>query len=432
MTRLLPRLLALFALTVCLTGSASAGTLTGVVRNGTTGAPAASAIVTLLALQGNMETVADTKTDAQGRYRLENAAIGAQPMLVRVVYRGVMFHASLPPGRDTADVQVFDPTTDPKSIAITSRVMVFQPRDTVLLVGEEYTVRNDTKPPLAFYKNDGNFEFQLPDGAELAQVSAWGPSGMPTVQGTMDRAKNHYAIAFPLRPGESGIRLSYQLPYSGNKAVLKASSPYSAARVILLVPPTMQVTSPGFAPAGSEQGMNIFTHETMPLNTPFEISISGTAPPPSAAGDSGQPDAINGRDTGVPVQTIPARMDSLKWVFVGGFVGLFALGALFLWRRPTAAFESAAPEPAPPPARSSGSRSKPAKGLPDPVPAAPRNAEVGHISAELDRRVSHSLDELKDTLFRLELRRQAGTISDEEYARERSRAEKILRDLVRG
>ena len=43
-----------------------------------------------------------------------------------------------------------------------------------------------------------------------------------------------------------------------------------------------------------------------------------------------------------------------------------------------------------------------------------------------------SLDGLKDRLFRLELRRQAGTISEEDYARERSRTEQILRELVRG
>jgi hypothetical protein len=42
------------------------------------------------------------------------------------------------------------------------------------------------------------------------------------------------------------------------------------------------------------------------------------------------------------------------------------------------------------------------------------------------------MDALKDTLFRLELRRQAGTISEDEYKQERARAEKILRDLVRG
>jgi hypothetical protein len=39
---------------------------------------------------------------------------------------------------------------------------------------------------------------------------------------------------------------------------------------------------------------------------------------------------------------------------------------------------------------------------------------------------------LKDQLFRLELRRQAGTISDDEYSRERAKAEQVLRDLVRG
>jgi hypothetical protein len=39
---------------------------------------------------------------------------------------------------------------------------------------------------------------------------------------------------------------------------------------------------------------------------------------------------------------------------------------------------------------------------------------------------------LKDKLFRLELRHQAGTISEEEYLRERSLTEQILRELVRG
>ena len=46
--------------------------------------------------------------------------------------------------------------------------------------------------------------------------------------------------------------------------------------------------------------------------------------------------------------------------------------------------------------------------------------------------MQNSLDSLKDRLFRLELRRQAGTISEEDYARERARTEQILRELVRG
>ncbi len=52
--------------------------------------------------------------------------------------------------------------------------------------------------------------------------------------------------------------------------------------------------------------------------------------------------------------------------------------------------------------------------------------------AELDAAIGTSLDALKERLFRLELRHQAGTISEAEYAQERARAEKVLRDLVRG
>ncbi|MGB0035130.1 MAG: hypothetical protein WBP79_06625, partial [Candidatus Acidiferrales bacterium] len=116
----------------------------------------------------------------------------------------------------------------------------------------------------------------------------------------------------------------------------------------------------------------------------------------------------------------PARLDSLKWILVAGFVALFALGFVFLWRRPQvigagngiSVPASAAPAP------------RPARG----VSAAPASAAV----ADVDREVRGSLDELKDNLFRLELRRQAGTISENDYARERQRMEKVLRDLVRG
>jgi len=58
---------------------------------------------------------------------------------------------------------------------------------------------------------------------------------------------------------------------------------------------------------------------------------------------------------------------------------------------------------------------------------------LGHAGlADVDAAVGVSLDSLKDQIFRLELRRQAGTISEEEYAQERARTEKVLRDLVRG
>jgi len=426
------------ALALVAAGSALAGTVTGVVSNGTNGKPAAGIDVILIQLQGGMQPVANTKTDAQGKYKFDNPSIGQQPMLIRAVYRGVMFHQPLTPGHDTVDVSVYEPSSDAKTMQMGSRLIVFQPNGANLVVGEEYSLQNQSNPPVAYFNEKGDFQFQLPEGAQLSDVSSWGPSGMPVKQGTIDRGSRKYAIAYAFQPGENGVRLSYQVPYPSDRATLRFTSDYTAQRVMLVVPPTVEVSSPGFAAAGTEQGFNLYTRDNMPAGLPFDVSLSGTAPPPSQqaqgsdAGGGG--DQINSRTpSGPAIQVMPNRLDSLRWITLGGFAALFALGVFFIWRAPVAvATEGMAAAPAAATAPRSGrarkqqnSASKSAQ-VSAPAPAPPSSR------TELDRSVDQSLDGLKDRLLRLELRRQAGTISEEEYARERNRAEQVLRELVRG
>jgi len=391
--------------------SASAGTVTGVVRNGTTGTTVAGQDVVLIQLQGGMETVANTKTDAQGRYTLEHPSVGQAPVLIRVNYRGVNFHQSVPPGRGVADVEVFEPTTDPAAAEIVSRAIIFQPNGPSLLVGEEYSIHNHTKPPRAYFKNDSTFEFQVPEGSQLGQVSAWGPSGMPVQQGTIDKGKNRYAIIFPFRPGENGVRLAYQMSYPNNAVALTVVELNSAQRVSLIAPPTMQVQAEGFAPAGTDQGWNIYSRENVPAGTRLTIAVSGTAPPMTAEGSQQAGDAPPA--AGVSLSQLPGRLENLKWPMIGGFSALFALGLIFLWRRPVV---SAVLNP--------GNGAAPAKTA--------KVTKAAAIMAEVQQQASQSLDEIKETLFRLELRHQADTISEEDYARERARAEKYLRDILQG
>src|SRR5262249_50707865 len=154
-------------------------------------------------------------------------------------------------------------------------------------------------------------------------------------------------------------------------------------------------------------------------------------PSPSAPGGdaqaqgAGQQDQINGRDSGPPLQTMPNRLDSLKWVLIGGFASMFALGLAFLWKRPMAVVASGTGEAALPAPVTQGPRQKAA-------PSAARAAETTQNVAAVEGEVDRSLDTLKEKLFRLELRHQAGTITEEEYARERSRTEQVLRELLRG
>jgi hypothetical protein len=450
--------------------TASAGTLNGTVKNGTTGQVAAGADVILIQLQGGMQPVANTKTDAQGQFHFDNPQLGTGPMLVRVVYKGVNYHEPITPGKMTATIEVFEPTNDPKSFSIANHAIILQPNGADLMVGEEYMIANKTQPPLAFYRADGSFDFTLPDGADFNQASAWGASGMPVVQGTIDKGKNKLAIAFPFRPGESGVRLSYKVPYAGNHITLHNVSPYSSERLIIAAPPTVQISGAGITAAGQDQGFNVYMRDNIAANAPVEISVSGTAPMPSAqqgggggpaasssaAGpaDNSQNPSVNSRaDDGAAdapsasATTIPARLDSLKWILTGGFVSIFILGFAYLWLRPQpaatadGAWTTEADVPAPRPTKKSAVRPAQqsatyasAATAPVATVASSSQSSRGAVEtiADVDNQVQGSLDDLKNNIFRLELRRQAGTISEDDYAREHARVEKALRDLVQG
>ncbi|HEX4643642.1 MAG TPA: hypothetical protein VH161_09240, partial [Candidatus Acidoferrales bacterium] len=191
------RLILVAAVILLVASAAHAGTVSGVIHNGTNGNKAAAGVdVLLIQLQGGMSVVASTKTDAAGNYHFDNPGIGQGPMLIRAVYRGVFFHQPLTPGTSTVDVTVYEPTSNPNAIQVPLRLLVFQPNGDKLMVGEEYSVQNNSNPPAAFFKQDGNFEFTIPQGAELDQVSTFGPSGMPVRQGTIDKGKGRYSISY--------------------------------------------------------------------------------------------------------------------------------------------------------------------------------------------------------------------------------------------
>jgi hypothetical protein len=413
-------------------GVASAGTLHGTVKNGTTSKPAAGTEVILIQLQGGMQPVANTKTDAQGQFSFDNPTLGTAPMLVRAVFHGVNFHQPVPPGKSDVEIEVFDPTQDAKTISVPTHIVIVQPNGPRLVVGEEYSVLNNANPKQAYFRADGNFEFALPDGAQIQQAAAWGPSGMPVVQSTIDKTKNHYAVAFAFRPGESGVRYSYEIPYSGNAASIKIPTVYPDAKLLVLGAPTLQITGEGLEPNGQEQGMNIYARGPLSKGSVYSVSVSGTAPPPNARGGGdndanagGQQDPNGGAAAGqVTVTQIPGRLDVLKWPLVVGFLGLFALAAIFLARKPVAVVAGVGGSEIPEAPRSAASA------------AAKKSVSGAGATSptleQVDAAVGTSLDSLKDQIFRLELRRQAGTISEEEYAQERARAEKVLRDLVRG
>ncbi len=404
-----------FAAVLLLAMSARAGELHGTVKNGTTGKAAPGIEVVLIQLQGGMQPVANSKTDGQGQFTFDNPSLGAQPMLVRAVYKGINFHQPVPPGRSDVEVSIFEPSKDPKTISVASRIVFFQPNASNLTVAEEYSIQNTSQPPQAYFRADGNFEFVIPENAHLQQIAASGPTGMPVVQAPIDKTKGKYAIAYALRPGQNTVRYSYEVPYTGNAATVKVATVYPSARLLVVASPTMQISGEGLESGGLEQGMSVYGRENVAANSVIAVNVSGTAPPLQTGGSESGGGGQGGREAeaaapAANIQSVPGRLDVLKWPLIAGFVGIFALGAMLLARKPVAAVADDAPA----------------------EKSAAASASTSKALSQVDAAVGTGLDALKDQMFRLELRRQAGTISEEEYAQERARAEKVLRDLVRG
>jgi hypothetical protein len=342
-------------------------------------------------------------------------------------------------------VEIYEISKDIKTVTVASHIIIFQPGNNKLIGAEEYVVQNASQPPRAYFRTEGNFEFSIPDRATLQQVSTVNATGMSVQQASIDKGKGLFAIAYPVRPGETSIRLSYELPYPGNAASLKLTAIYPGVKTLVVVPPGVTVTGDGLTASGQEQGMFLFAHEPLAAKASFTVKLSGVAAPQAAdagggdsqtPGQAGMPQEGNSRTQSQDVQAVPGRLSEFKWplliLLLVGFAGLAVLLSrkkIVVVQGPTEDHEvPVSPAPSKKPAKAKAAPAPPAA----PVSEGATQASLAAGVAAVNAKVNLSLDSLKDEVFRLELRKQAGTISEQEYAREKARVEKLLRDLVRG
>jgi len=443
-----PRLLSL-SLSGILAAAAHAGTLSGTVINRTTGKATPNIDLTLLSPTQGMRELGSSKSDAQGHFTSTNDAIGTVPVLVRATYHDVSYNTFAPPGRLSVEVEIYELSKDIKTVSIVNHIIIFQPGKDKLIGAEEYIVRNASQPPQAYFRTEGNFEFAIPEKATLQQVSTVNATGMSVQQASIDKGKGHIAIAYPFRPGDTSIRLSYEMPYSASATTLKLTAVYPGVNTLVVVPPGVTVTGDGLTAAGQEQGMFLFTHAPLAAKASFSVKLSGLAAPQPAdagagdgrgAGQGGMPQEGNSRTQTQDVQAVPGRLSEFKWpllvLLLAGFAGL----AILLSRKKVVVVQGPGDEIDVPASPSAQKKSSKATVAPAPARAPTPNSSDSSASAavlaasvaSVNAQVNSSLDTLKDEVFRLELRKQAGTISDEDYAREKTRVDKLLRDLVRG
>jgi hypothetical protein len=425
-------LAAIFSLAI----TAAAQTLTGTVTNGTTGKPAAGDEVIIINLANGMDVGGTTKVDSGGKFSFKVTVPG--PHLIRAVHQGVNYHQMAPPGVNTADVQVYDVATKVAELSVTADVMRFQ-ADSGTMQGVRLFVVSNTSSPAKTQMNDHNFEFYLPAGAKIEQVQARSPNGQPIpAEATPQTDKNRYALAFPLRPGETQFQVEFTLPYSG-EIKIDPKPLYAASHLVIVLPKTMQFTA---ANASAYQSMqdpsqgnsNVeVAQETQPGQAlGFTLKGNGViteSPGETASGAAQQQDQQpQGRDNrsndnrssdnrpggglGVPIDA-PDALQKYRWPILGGFAVLLAIGGWVVTKRQSGAAVVAT------------SAARPAAVASDPAVAVNRTAATGAGSAPVARS-SMLLEALKEELFQLEVEKKQGKITPEDYEKAKAALDQTL------
>jgi hypothetical protein len=413
-----------------LTTFAAAQTLTGTVKNSTTGKPAAGDDVVLLKLGEGMDEAGRTQTDARGKFsfKLDD---DKSPHLVRTIHQGVTYHRMAPPGTTSVEIEVYDVAKKVAGIDVVADIVRLQVEQRQLEVVREFFVQNKSKPPRT-QMNDRNVEFYVPEGAQIIpdSASATTEGGNPLKSAPVpETEKNRYSFIFPLRPGLTRFEVAYELPYTGS-ANLDPKSLYPTEHFVVMMPKAMQFAaaddSAGFKstpyPNEPDAMVEVASNTKPGQNLAFKVSGEGMLQGPqetdAAKGEAGDKASRPGGGLGPPIDA-PDPLQKYRWQILGGIAGALIIGGVYIAMRQQSAARKLARQKTTLPVGTAAHFDEDEYG-PAPV------LTPGARPTSAARPASMLLDALKEELFQLEVERRQGQISQSEYESAKSALDQTL------
>ncbi|MGE5326309.1 MAG: hypothetical protein ACM3NO_04665, partial [Deltaproteobacteria bacterium] len=289
----IPALLATFAFAAI--ALAQGVRIEGRVANGTLNRPLANAEVLLLTPrpQVGMQLITKVTADASGRFSITQSDLDPNTFyLVQVNAGDVPYHFPIQPGtasNATVEATVYDTTKSDPGIAVSLMRMMVQANGDKAQVQQEYTVKNDARPPRTFNDAAGTFRFRLPKDVSQPAISVTGLMNMQIPQTpTPGKSPGELVLHYPIKPGETKVTVRFETDYASAGLDLGGSVPYPVERAELYVmPANLEVKSELFKPAGRDESNNIesLAADNVPRDAALTATLSGEAELSQQAGD---------------------------------------------------------------------------------------------------------------------------------------------------
>ncbi len=260
----------------------------GTIWNATVNEPATAEEVELLRLEGGMQRVASLR-DAKGAFRFELTELPTAPHLLRVTYLGVHYNTPVSfAGVPVVRVQtaVFDTTDSLQSVRVENPHLFLRVQEGVLRVEWAMTLVNDPASKRTVANPQGTFQFTLPEDASRILYVTTQSGMMPVQQSPKKIDGGTYALASALKPGETELRIGYELPYGEKRYHLDTLVSLALEALWVIVSPAdLKLSAPGLKELerSAEQDFCVYELRGLAAGTRLEIDIQGGTPKKESA-----------------------------------------------------------------------------------------------------------------------------------------------------
>jgi hypothetical protein len=424
-----------------LSSFSTAQTLTGTLKNSTTGKPSVGDEVIVFKLAQGMEESGRTKADAAGNFSFKLDDPQALH-LVRAIHEGVTYHRVAMPGTKSVTIEVSDVTKAVEGIEVVADIMRIQATQRHIVMTRDFGVRNTSNPPRT-QMNEHNLEFYIPDGAHIVPDSATATSenGAPLKSAPIPEGeKNRYSFMFPLRPGFTHFEVVYELAYSG-RANINPKLIYPLQNFIVIMPKALHfhasAGSTGFKlmnyPNQPDASVQVAANTKSGQNLSFTISGQGTPETgqKTATQASGQHEESSGGGAtaapsnnhpggglGPPIDA-PDPLQKYRWWILGGSAALLIIGGIYIARRQQftdRALRNSKVNSSLIPATQTGGRD---------VPGEARSVKpIGMHGTGM-------MEGIREELVQIEMERKKGQISKAEYQKAKAALDRTLERILK-
>ena len=324
--------------------TASAGTIKGVLVDGTNGGEGSADQVRLILLDQFMKTVGSVD-NVTGSFEIEfEGDLTDGNYLLQAQKGPVMYSESVVAGSEPFSVTVFD-NVDELQLSARMGSLALYAHEGGLDIGMFFNLDNLADPKQTLVREDGTFTFPMVPGHKGMEANT--QRGRMPLKQSLRTAAGMATLDYPLKPGRTQLMVRFGMDYNPEGETYTIPMLENQQNLHLLALPTnLKVEGPGltFVDTDRQNGAKLFAWERDEDKSPLVVTVSGkplptnanTAQAQQSGSDSGS--GNSGGGGGHKVERTPDNLAAYRWwVIIPVTLGLSLLALLYNPRRRTTA-----------------------------------------------------------------------------------------------